>query len=122
MILACTYSLSPWKERLWSIHLTFLLRFCLLGRSYFISSSPPMGNLKAQLSSYGSTIASPIRIVKPSSPSTCVSLSYTIKSLNSFDLITKLLSFITTMHYLPHIVIGLRENPLIASVSLCMLV
>jgi hypothetical protein len=38
-----------------------------------------MGNLKSQLSSYGSTMTFPIRMVRPSSPSTCVSLSYTIK-------------------------------------------
>jgi hypothetical protein len=81
-----------------------------------------MGNLKAQPRSYGNTITSPIRMVRPSSPSTCVSPSYTIKSLNSFDLRTKPLSCITTMHYLPHTIIGLRKNPLIISVPLCMLV
>jgi hypothetical protein len=122
MILACTYLSIPWKERLWSISLTFPLRFCLLGRSYFIGSNPPMGNLKSQLSSYESTIESPIRMVKPSIPSTCVSLSYTIKSRNSFDLITKPLSCITIMHYLPHIIIGLRKNTLITSIPLCILV
>jgi hypothetical protein len=46
MILACTYSSIPWKERLQPISLTFLLRFCLLGRSWFSGSDPPMGNLK----------------------------------------------------------------------------
>jgi hypothetical protein len=54
-----------------------------------------MGNLKSQLRSYRSTVTSHIKMVRSSSPSTCVSLSYTIKSLNSFDLRTKS-SF---MHY-----------------------
>jgi hypothetical protein len=36
-----------------------------------------------------SIITLPIRMVRPSSPSICISLSYTIKSLNSLDLRTK---------------------------------
>jgi hypothetical protein len=75
-----------------------------------------MGNLKAQSRSYENIITSPIRMVRPSSLSTCVSLSYTIRSLNSSDLRTKPLSCITTMHYLPPTIIGLRKKPLIISV------
>jgi hypothetical protein len=81
-----------------------------------------MGNPKSQPSSYGNTITSLIRMVRLSIPSTYVSPSYTIKSLNSFDVRTKPLSCIIIMHYLPSIVIGLRKNPMITSVPLCILV
>jgi hypothetical protein len=121
-ILACTYLSIQLKERLQPISLTFLLRFCLLRRSYSIVSNPPMGNLKDQLSSYGNTITSLIRMVRPSIPSTCVSPSYTVTSLNSFDLRTNPLSCIIIMHYLPPTVIGLRKNPLITFVLLYILV
>jgi hypothetical protein len=39
-----------------------------------------------------------------------------------FTLRTKPLSCITTMHFLPPTIIGLRKNPLIISVPLCILV
>jgi hypothetical protein len=81
-----------------------------------------MGNLKAQLRSYGSIIMLAIRMVRPSSPSTLFSPSYTIKSQYLFGLRAKTLSCIDIMHYLPPIVIGLRKNPLIILVPLCMLV
>jgi hypothetical protein len=71
--------------------------------------------------SYKNIITSPIRMVRPSSLSTCVSLSYTIRSMNSFDLKTKPLPCITTMNYLPPTIIGLRKNPLIILVLLCIL-
>jgi hypothetical protein len=106
-------------EGLRPISLTFLLRLFLLGRSYYIGSSLPMGNPKVQPSSYGSTITSLIRMVKLSSLPTCVSLDNTTKSLNSFALRTKPISCITVMLYLLPIVTGLRKRPLITLVPLC---